>query len=211
MDKPTPNQVIEAFRASVDPYGENKNKKPSKRLMTILKLMFDSSKRLQEAKGTTWNLSFDEYLSLITERRMRRMEDELKAGTLRDFMNSNNGYVLTTKTRAHYLAKVYDVDSVEFVNRNRSLRNHRFHKGDTHSDYSKKMMSEKRTGKTHDDATKEKISKGNKGQIRTKATKKAIAEARTGTKHSEETKAKQREKMKAYHAARRAAKEAANA
>ncbi|UPA25349.1 NUMOD3 domain-containing DNA-binding protein [Shinella oryzae] len=203
MDKkPSPQDVIYNVR--------NHGRQPSKRLRENLERMFEASKQHQTANGVSWNLTFNEYLELITQRRMQRMEAELKAGKLKEFMKGAKGYVLTTKNRTAYKAKIYDPTTVEFVNRNKSLRNHRMNKGDTHSEKSKEIMSIKRTGTTQTEETKQKISEGNKGKVLTKATKKAIADARTGTTHSEETKAKQRAAMQAYHAARRAAKEAQN-
>jgi len=175
-----------------------------------LKRMFESSKKRQEEAGVRFELTFDEYLELITPARRRTMQQKLDSGKLKEFMESSRGYVLTPKGREEHAAKVCNKDTFEFANREKSRRNQHLKKGDRHRDESKQLIAISRMGTTHTEETKKKIRDGNKGQKRSDETRKAIAEARTGTKDSKETKNRKREAALARHAKKRAEREAEN-
>ncbi|WP_018898929.1 NUMOD3 domain-containing DNA-binding protein [Rhizobium sp. 2MFCol3.1] len=179
--------------------------KISKPLMTILCRMYESSQRRQVAAGNRFELTFDEYLALITKARRQRMESELKAGTFKRFMESTTGYVLTWKDRPSKAGGVLNGETAVFVNREQSRRNQHFKKGDRHTQASKDAIALARTGTKHSEETKERIKQANTGQTRSDETKAKISAARKGRVMSAETKAKMAEKRAAYWAAKRAA------
>lgn len=197
-DKATPQQVIE----KITKQSRNTDLTPH------LKRMFESSKRRQEGQGVRFDLTFDDYLSLITPGRRRIMQRELNRGNLRGFMESNLGYVLTPKGRSEKAGMVCNKETFEFTNRRKSKENQHLKKGDRHRDDSKAKIAVSRTGKTHTEETKEKIREANKGQVRSDETRANIAKAKLGTTDSEETKNRKSEAAKARHARRRAEKEA---
>lgn len=175
----------------------------SQPLLIILRRMYDSSQKRQIHAGNRFELSFEEYLSLITRARRQRMERELKANTFKQFMMSTTGYVLTWKSRSAKASGVMNVQTAEFVNRERSRRNQHLAKGDTHSEASKAAISQALKGRTHSEDTKAKIKVGNAGQTRSDETRAKISAARTGRSMSAETKAKMAAKRAAYWAAKR--------
>ncbi len=177
----------------------------SKPLMTILCRMYESSLRRQVAAGNRFDLSLDQYLSLITKARRQRMERELKAGTFKRFMESSTGYVLTWKDREGRAGAILNTETAVFVNREQSRRNQHFKIGDRHTQESKDAIARARTGTTHSEETKAKIKHSNLGLNRSDETKAKIGAARKGRVVSDETKAKMAEKRAAYWAAKRAA------
>lgn len=193
-NKPTPDQVIAAI-----------TKRPSNRDLTPhLQRMFESSKKRQTEAGVQFDLTFEEYLGLITKARRRIMQIELNKGNLKRFMESARGYVLTPKGRSEWAAKVCNKDTYEFVNREKSRRNQHLKKGDKHREDSKQRIAAARTGTKHSDETREKIKAGNLGQTRSDETRAAISAAQMGKPKTPE----QIEKMKAAATARWAAKRA---
>lgn len=176
----------------------------SKPLLTILTRMYDSSHRRQVAAGNRFELTFDQYLSLITKARRKRMELELKRGTFKRFMESVTGYVLTWRDREAKATRTLNMETAVFVNREQSRRNQHFKKGDKHSQESKDAIARARTGTKHSEETKARIKQSNLGQTRSDETKAKISAFRKGRPMSEETKAKMAAKRAAYWAAKRA-------
>jgi hypothetical protein len=174
-------------------------------LITILSRMFESSRRRQVAAGVLFDLTFDQYLSLITKTRRQRMASEFRQGNFAKFMKSQSGYVLTWKDRPSRASGLMNMETACFVNREWSRRNQHFKKGDRHTDASKAAIAASRLGKTHTEETKAAIAAGNTGKVQSAETRKKIGAARTGRKHSEETKRKMAEKRAAYWATRAAA------
>lgn len=196
--KATPQEVIAAI-----------TKQPQRQdLNAHLQRMYDSSRRRQIENGVTFELTFEEYLSLISKARRLRMQRELNRGNLKRFMESNAGYVLTPKGRAEKAAKVCNVETFEFVNREKSRRNQHLGKGDTHREDSKQKIAVARTGTTQTEETRAKIKASNLGQTRSDETRANIAAGQRGKPKSEEQRQKMREAAKARWAAVRAAKEA---
>lgn len=179
--------------------------KISKPLLTVLGRMYESSQRRQLAAGNRFDLTFDEYLSLITKARRQRMESELKSGTLRQFMESATGYVLTWRDRPAKASGILNTETGVFVNREQSRRNQHFKKGDRHTQASKDAIALARTGTKHTEETKAQIKQSNTGLTRSAETKAKISAARKGRAMSPETKAKMAAKRAAYWAAKRAA------
>ncbi|MGY5794162.1 NUMOD3 domain-containing DNA-binding protein len=176
----------------------------SKPLMTILCRMYESSHRRQVAAGIGFELTFDQYLSLITKARRQRMEQEFKSGTFKQFMESATGYVLTWRNREARATGTLNMETAVFVNREQSRRNQHFKKGDKHTQESKDAIALARTGTKHSEETKARIKQSNLGQTRSEETKAKISAARRGRTMSEETKAKMAAKRAAYWAAKRA-------
>lgn len=195
--KATPQEVIAAI-----------TKQPIKQdLESHLQRMFESSRRRQQANGVSFELTFEEYLGLISKGRRLRMQRELNRGNLRRFMESKSGYVLTPKGRSESAGKVCNVETFEFVNREKSRRNQHLGKGDTHREDSKQKIAVARTGTTQSEETRAKIKASNLGQTRSEETRANIAAAQRGKPKSEEQKQKMREAAQARWAAVRAAKE----
>ncbi|WP_246749535.1 NUMOD3 domain-containing DNA-binding protein [Agrobacterium rosae] len=195
--KPTPQQVIAAI-----------TKPPTYTdLIPHLERMYASAKDRQTKAGVQFDLTFEEFLALITPARRRMMQVELNKRRLKRFMDSNRGYVLTPKGRKEYADKLCNKDTYEFVNREKSRRNQHLKKGDTHTEASKAKIAESRRGTTQADETREKIRKGNLGQTRSAETCKAISDANKGKSKTPEQIEKMREAAKARWAAVRAAKE----
>ncbi len=176
----------------------------SRPLMMILCRMYESSQRRQVAAGNRFELTFEQYLSLITKARRQRMELELNRGTFKQFMGSATGYVLTWKDRAARASGTLNMETAVFVNREQSRRNQHFKKGDKHTQKSKDAIALARTGTKHSEETIARIRDANLGQTRSEETKAKISAARKGRKMSEETKAKMAAKRAAYWAAKRA-------
>lgn len=173
-------------------------------LMLILHRMYESSQRRQIAAGSQFDLSFNDYLTLITKARRQRMERELKNGTFKRFMESPTGYVLTWKDRSSKASGVLSTETACFVNREQSRRNQHFKKGDRHAQESKDAIARARTGTKQSEETKARIRAGNLGQTRSEETKAKISAARKGRTMSAETRAKMAAKRAAFWAAKRA-------
>lgn len=176
----------------------------SKPLLTILCRMYDSSRRRQVAAGNRFDLTFEQYLSLVTKARRQRMEAELKRGTFKWFMESATGYVLTWRDREARATRTLNMETAVFVNREQSRRNQHFKKGDRHTQESKDAIALARTGTKHSEETKARIKQSNLGQTRSDETKAKISASRKGRPMSEQTKAKMSAKRAAYWAAKRA-------
>ena len=131
--------------------------------MTILGGMYESSHRRQVAAGNRFELSFDQYLSLITNARRQRMEQECKRGTVKQFMESATGYALTWRDREARATGTLNMETGVFVNREQSRLNQHFKKGDTHTQESKDAIALARTGTKHSEATKARIKESNLG------------------------------------------------
>jgi len=194
-NKPTPDQVI----AAITRRSQNRDLNPH------LQRMYESSKRRQTEAGVQFDLTFEEYLGLITKSRRRAMQEALNKGDLKRLMESAKGYVLTPKGRSEFAAKICNKDTYEFVNREKSRRNQHLKKGDKHREDSKQRIAAARLGTKHSDETREKIKAGNLGQTRSDETRAAISAAQKGKSKTPE----QIEKMKAAATARWAAKRAA--
>lgn len=194
---PTPQQVIDTI-----------TKRPTYTdLVPHLERMYGSAKDRQTKAGVQFDLTFEEFLELITPARRRMMQVELNKRRLKRFMDSNRGYVLTPKGRKELADKLCNKDTYEFVNREKSRRNQHLKKGDTHREISKAKIAESRRGTTQTDETREKIRKGNLGQTRSAETCMAISAGNKGKSKTPEQIEKMKEAAKARWAAVRAAKE----
>lgn len=179
----------------------------NKNLTPHLERMFESSKNRQLRAGVRFELTFEQYLTLISKGRRRTMQQALNRGQLKGFMESHRGYVLTWKGRAEKASGVMNLDTAMFVNREASRRAQHLKKGDTHREDSIEAIRQSRIGKHWDEETIERIRQSNSGQTRSEETCQRISEARTGTKDTDATKAAKSEAAKARWAAYRAAKE----
>ena len=194
FNKPSPEQVISAI-----------TKRPAnKDLVPHLRRMFESSRQRQTDAGVQFDLTFEEYQSMISKGRRRKMQIELNRGNLKRFMEGAKGYVLTPKGRKEFAGRLCNVETFEFTNREKSRRNQHLKRGDTHREDSKQKIAAARTGTKHSDETREKIKIGNLGQTRSDETRANISAAQQGKPKSPE----QKEKMSAAASARWAAKRA---
>ncbi|MDR6757186.1 hypothetical protein J2Y48_002482 [Mycoplana sp. BE70] len=193
----SPREVISAITG----------RQSNKNLTPHLERMFESSRSRQLRAGVLFELTFEEYLTLISKGRRRTMQQALNRGNLKGFMESDRGYVLTWKGRAEKAAGVMNLETAMFVNREASRRAQHLKKGDTHREDSIEAIRQSRLGKRWDEETIERIRQSNAGQTRSDETRQRISAARKGTKDKEVTKAAKSEAAKARWAAYRAAKE----
>lgn len=173
----------------------------SQALMTILERKFDYSARTQTKAGVQFDMSFEQYLALITISRLQTMEKHLKRGSFMAFMQSNYGYVLTWKGRAERDAGIMNAETAIFTDRETSKRRQQFQKGDKHSDVSKQRISEAKRGQKHSEETKALIAVAKRGQTHTDTTRAKISATKKGRPMSPEHK----EKIRAAMLARKAA------
>lgn len=200
---PTPAEVIAKFKVALGV------RTISDDLAIILNRKYEASKRYQTKAGVTFNLTLDEYLSLISSAQIDNMEIRLKKNGLKRFMKSDFGFVLTWKNKTALHAKVMDVSTADFVNRIKSKRNVQNQKGDTHTQASKDAISAKLKGVSKSNEHKAAISAATKGVKRSAEAKENISKGKTGRKQTQAQKDAIAEGQRRRHALRKAAKEAA--
>ena len=160
---------------------------------------FARSKLRQEAAGVLVELTFEQFLSIISAARFRKMEAMQAQGRLDVFMRGKEtGYVLSWRNRDALLTKTMNVDTASFCNRRDSIYQTRLRQGDKHREDSKDLIRKKRTGTTQKEATKAKIGQSKIGIAQSDEHVAKRAAALTGQTRSEEAKAR----MKAAATAR---------
>jgi hypothetical protein len=123
-----------------------------------LEVQFDLARQYQEKHGRRFELTFPQFVSLVTKSRRQKMEAKMRSGNFERFMKSNAGYCLTWKSRAALKTGIMSVETACYLNREDSERACQFGPGDTHTAESIDLIRKARTGKKHTDATKAKQS-----------------------------------------------------
>lgn len=152
-------------------------------LLKILHERFKAARNYQLNKGVPFELTFHQFLFLVTDSRLNTIRNAMKKNVVESFFRSRSGYVLSWKNAEAMRSGVMNYETAAYVNRADSRKVGHFIKGDKHSE-----------------ASKEKISKAKKGSKHNEATRKKMADAKRGNTMSEETKAKIRATMLARKA-----------
>lgn len=168
---------------------------------------WQNARDYQEMKKRTFDLSFPEFLSLVTRSRRQRMENSMAKGQFERMMKGKYGYVLGWKSRKAFKTGIMSLATAEYLNRDDSERSTQFGPGDEHSDESKDLIRKARTGKKASDKTKAKMSAAKKGKQRDEDTKKSISNTLKGRPKTEVEKAKIRAGVIARLAEKKAALE----
>lgn len=179
-------------------------------LKKLLKARYDSAKKTQLRNGIQFDLTFDEFLTLVGAGKRQTITKQMKAGTTNEFFRSYSGYCLTWKDKAAFEGKVMNVETAVYITRRMSRRINQFTTGDKHTDASKAKISASKTGSKHKASTKKKISAALTGKDVSDETRAKMAASKRGTTKSPEERARISATMKATKAAKRAALEAAN-
>lgn len=124
---------------------------------------YENARLYQLQRKRQFDLTLEEFLSLITPSRRARMEKAMAGRSFERFMKGRYGYVLTWKSRKAFKAGVMNKDTACYLNREDSERASQFGPGDEHSDESKDLIRKSRTGKKATDATRAKMSRSKIG------------------------------------------------
>jgi len=121
-----------------------------------LEIQFALARDYQEKRGRNFELTFPEFMSLVSKSRRNKMEAKMRTGNFERFMKSNYGYCLTWNSRRAFKTGIMSIETACYVNREDSERSCQFGPGDTHSEESIDLIRKARTGKKASDATKAK-------------------------------------------------------
>lgn len=169
-----------------------------------LKAQFLNAVAYQAVKNRRVEMTFEEFLTLVTSSRRQRMERAMASGNFERFMKGRYGYVLTWKSRQAKEAGVMNLQTAAYLNREDSERACQFGPGDTHTEEAKAKIGEARRGKKASEATRAKLSAQKMGKPLSADHCAAISAGSRGKPKSEEQKQKMREAAKARWAAKRA-------
>ncbi|KQR32494.1 hypothetical protein ASF91_13240 [Rhizobium sp. Leaf155] len=161
----------------------------------------------QHVNKRSFELTFEQFMTLVTPSRRKRMEAAMTKGTFERMMKGKFGYVLGWKSRSAFKTGVMSIETAAYMNREDSERSTQFGPGDQHTDDSKDLIRKARTGKKATVKTRAKMSASKTGKPRDEETKQAISNALKGSQKSEEHKAKISAAVKASLAEKKAAKE----
>lgn len=171
-------------------------------ILEYLQKWFDKVHAKKVRQGKTLNLTFQEWLDLWGKRRINSLTQWQDQGYLYAKMRrstkddpNDNGYVFSPISFAASRSLVQDKSNMQICTRGQAKLDCRMKKGDKHTDDSIAKISNKKKGVTRNPDSNRKTSETMKGMKRRPMTP---AE-----------KEKKREKALAYHARRRAEKEAA--
>ena len=136
-----------------------------------LKGWYEKSKKFQEGKGKTFQLSYVDYLNLWGKRRIRSLTQWMDDGSLfirqrrHTVQNPNpNGYVLAPVSFAASQEVVLTAENMAISTRATALQNCKMKKGDKHREDSKARISAKTKGVKKSDTHRAKISQSMKGK-----------------------------------------------
>lgn len=171
-------------------------------ILAYLQSWFEKVHAKKANKGVTLNLSFQEWLDLWGKRRISSLTKWKDEGSLMARMRrstpddlNDNGYVFSPISFAASQSDVQDKANMQICTRGKAKLDCRMKKGDKHTPQSIARISKSKSGKKNSDDHNRKI-----------------AATMTGMKRRPMTdaeKADKREKALAYHARKRAEKEAA--
>jgi len=152
-------------------------------LLAVLHDRYDAARVYQENKGVRFELTFEQFVLLVTDSRLNTIRNAMKKNVVDYFFRSRRGYVLSWKDAEAMRSGVMNSQTAAYINRAESRKVGHFIKGDKHSDASKQKISTAKKGTKHSEVTRERM-----------------AAAKRGTTRSEETKAKIRAAMLARKA-----------
>lgn len=188
QEHPSARQFLDSIRSGHSPSVE-----PD--LLDVLAWRYDAARRYQINEGVDFQLTFAEFIALITPSRMNTIRKAIKKGTVDSFFRSKSRYVLSWKSSEAFETRMMNFANAAFINAEDSKRVNQFKAGDTHSEESKAKIRAKKLGTTHSDETKAKMAEAKRGTTHSDETRQKMAEAKRGRKMSEETKAKIRAAM----------------
>lgn len=174
-------------------------------LMAVLVTRYNSGKRYQISKGIQFDLSFDEFLTLVGAGKRNTIRKHIKAETLDKFFRSHSGYCLSWKDKASLKSRVMSVETAVYVTRRKSKRVNQFEAGDKHSEESKSKISKAKTGKPRSKKARAAIRAGLMGHEVSAESREKMAAAKRGTTKSPEERARISATMKATKAVKKAA------
>lgn len=162
-----------------------------------LHAQFMNAVAYQATKKRKVEMTFEQFLTLVTSSRRQRMERAMAAGNFERFMKGRYGYVLTWKSRQAKEAGVMNLQTAAYLNREDSERACQFGPGDTHTEEAKAKIGDARRGKKASDATRAKQAAAKTGKALSDEHREAISAGSRGKPKTEEQKQKMREAAKA--------------
>ena len=149
-----------------------------------LSTQYEARKKYQIGNGVIFSLSFDDYITLWTIHRLRKLEKLVLNNEIKNYQkNLKYAWVLSWRRKSDKAAGILNKDTALILLRHQSERLFYIQKGETQSP-----------------AARRKISDARRGKPLSAKPKRAIGDARLGVKQTEAHKRKRIDAMKATKA-----------